>query len=343
MFCEKERSMKAPNASIALAPLVQQFFTERLIAQRNVSPRTVAAYRDAFRLLLAWFEQKLHKPPAQLALTDLDVTRIAAFLDYLETERHNTIRSRNARFAALRSFLGFAARKEPAALDTIRGVLALPMKRFERPLLGYLTREEIEALLDAPDRNTWCGQRDHVMLATLYNTGARVSELIGLEVGNVVLESSACVHLHGKGRKQRTVPLWRTTASQLRQWLRYYPRAADQPLFPNRAGGPMTRTGVTDRLKLAVVTAAKRCPALKKRHISPHTVRHATAMHLLQAGVDLTVIALWLGHEGTATTHMYVEADLAMKERALSTLKAPSIKSQRFRPTESILAFLEGL
>lgn len=335
--------MSVPHAPGSLAPLVQQFFTERLMAQRNVSPRTVAAYRDTFRLLLAWFEQKLHKSAARLALTDLDVMHIAAFLDYLETDRHNSIRSRNARFAALRSFLGFAARKEPAALGTIQGVLAMPMKRFERPLLGYLTREEVEAILDAPEGDTWCGQRDRVMLATLYNTGARVSELINLTVGNVVLEGSACVHLHGKGRKQRTVPLWRTTASLLRHWLRSKPRAAHQPLFPNRAGGSMTRTGVTDRLKLAVATAAERYPALTRGHISPHTVRHATAMHLLQSGVDLTVIALWLGHESVATTHMYVEADLAMKERALCALQAPSIKPRRFRPPEGILAFLEGL
>ena len=228
--------------------------------------------------------------------------RIAAFLDYLEIERHNAIRSRNARFAALRSFLGFAAYKEPAALGTIQAVLALPMKRFERPLLGYLTSKEVEAVLDAPDGSTWCGQRDRVMLATLYNTGARVSELISLAVGDVVLGSCAYVHLKGKGRKQRIVPLWRTTASCLRQWLRAYPRPADQPLFPNRAAGPMTRTGVTDRLQLAVAAAARRCPTLKRR-ISPRTMRHSTAMHLLQAGVDISVIALWLGHESIETTH----------------------------------------
>ena len=181
-----------------------------------------------------------------------------------------------------------------------------------------------------------------MVLATLLNTGARVSELISLTVGNVVLGSCACVHLKGKGRKQRTVPLWRTTASSLRQWLRTYPRPADRPLFPNRTGGPMTRTGVTDRLQLAVATAAQRCPTLK-RHVSPHTVRHSTAMHLLQAGVDLSVIALWLGHESITTTHIYVEADLAMKERALSAVQAPSVKPLRFRPTEDVLAFLEGL
>ena len=335
--------MSTSYTSVPLAPLVQRFFTERLVAQRNASPHTVAAYRDTFRLLLVWCEKTLGKPPETLALTDLDAHRIAAFLDYLETERHNTIRSRNARFAAIRSFLHFAARQAPEALGTIQGTLALPMKRFERPLLGYLTREEIEALLDAPEVNTWCGQRDRVMFATLYNTGARVSELIGLTVGEVVLNGSPCVHITGKGRKQRSVPLWRTTANQLRQWLRDYPREMNQRLFPNRSGGPMTRTGVTDRLQLALATAAQRCPSLAKRRISLHSVRHATAMHLLQAGVDITVIALWLGHESTATTHMYVEADLAMKERALNAMQAPSVKLQRFRPTKGILAFLEGL
>jgi integrase/recombinase XerD len=334
--------MNTPSASIKLASLVQQFFTERLIAQSHVSPRTVTAYRDTFRLLLAWFEQKLHKRPEQLALIDLNVTRIAAFLDYLEIERHNVIRPRNARFAALRSFLSFAARKEPAALGTIQAVLALPMKRFERLLLGYLTREEVEAVLDAPDGTTWCGQRDRVMLATLYNTGARVSELISLEVGNLVLGSCAYVHLKGEGRTQRTVPLWRTTASCLRQWLRTYPRPADRPLFPNRTGGPMTRTGVTDRLQLAVATAALHCPTLK-RHVSPHTV-HSTAMHLLQAGVDISVIALWLGHEGIETTHIYVEADLTMKERALSAVQAPSVKPGcAFARPRMCSPFLEGL
>jgi integrase/recombinase XerD len=335
--------MNAPYVPTLLAPLIQQFFTERLMAQRNASPCTVAAYRDTFRLLLAWFEQELHTPPMRLALTDLNATRIAAFLQYLETQRHNTTRSRNARFAALRSFLSFAARKEPIACGTIQTVLAIPMKRFERPLLGFLTREEMAAILNAANGKSWFSQRDRVMLATLYNTGARVSELIRATVGDVVLERSPCVHLHGKGRKQRTVPLWRTTANLLREWLGKYPRTGDQPLFPSRAGGPMTRTGVTDRLKLAVATAAECCPTLVKRHISPHTVRHSTAMHLLQAGVDLTVIAIWLGHESTATTHMYVEADLAMKERALNLLQVPPMRGKRYRPTKDILAFLEGL
>jgi integrase/recombinase XerD len=325
------------------ASLLQRFFTERLIQQKNASPRTVSSYRDTFRLFLQFAQQRLRKPSTRIELTDLTTSVVSAFLDHLEVDRHNTIRSRNARFAALRSFLQYAGLIVPTALGTIRGVMAMPMKRFERRLVGYLTREEVEALLNAPDAATWCGRRDRVMLATLYNTGARVSELIGMKVGDIVLDRSSSICIHGKGRKERTVPLWRTTAKQIRLWLRQNQFARDRPLFPNRTGGLMTRTGVTDRLKLAAATAARQCPQLKKRQISPHIVRHATAMHMLQSGVDITVIALWLGHESPATTHMYVEADLAMKERAIKTLQAPSIKPHRFQPTDQLLAFLEGL
>jgi len=325
------------------ASLLRRFFTERLIQQKNASPGTVSSYRDTFRLFLQFAQRRLHKPPTRIELADLDPSLVSAFLDHLEVDRHNTIRSRNARFAALRSFLQYAGLMAPTALGTIRIVLAMPLKRSERRLVGYLSREEIEALLNAANPATWCGRRDRVMLATLYNTGARVSELIGMTVGDVVLDRSSSVRIHGKGRKERTVPLWRTTARQIRVWLRQNPCARDRPLFPNRTGGPMTRTGVTDRLKLAVATAATRCPQLRKRHISPHIVRHATAMNMLQSGVDITVIALWLGHESPATTHMYIEADLAMKEQALKTLQAPRVKTSRFRPTDKVLAFLEGL
>ena len=335
--------MSAKLAEPNFATLLQRFFTERLIHQKNASPRTVSSYRDTFRLFLQFAQRRLRKPPTKIELTDIDTSLVSAFLDHLEVDRHNTIRSRNARFAALRSFLQYAGLMAPTALGTIRGVMAMPMKRFERRLVGYLSREEIKALLNAPDLATWFGQRDRVMLATLYNTGARVSELISMTVGDVVLDRSSSIRIHGKGRKERSVPLWRTTANQIRLWLRQNQGARDRPLFPNRTGGPMTRTGVTDRLKLAAVTAATRCPQLKQRHISPHIVRHATAMNMLQSGVDITVIALWLGHESTATTHMYVEADLAMKERALKTLQAPSVKASRFRPEDRLLAFLEGL
>jgi site-specific recombinase XerD len=325
------------------ASLLQRFFTERLIQQKNASPKTVSSYRDTFRLFLQFAQRRLRKPCTRIELTDLDTSLVSAFLDHLEADRHNTIRSRNTRFAALRSFFKYAGLMAPTALGTIRGVMAMPMKRFERRLVGYFSREEVEALLNAPNPATWCGQRDRVLLATLYNTGARVSELICMRVGDVVLDRGPSVCIHGKGRKERTVPLWPRTAKQIRFWLRQNPLPRDRPLFPNRTGGPMTRTGVTDRLKLAATTAARRCPQLKKRPISPHVVRHSTAMHMLQSGVDITVIALWLGHESPATTHMYVEADLNMKERALKTLQAPSVKTRRFQPTDQLLAFLEGL
>ena len=335
--------MNTANAEPNFASLLQKFFTERMIQQKNASPKTISSYRDTFRLFLQFAQRRLRKPPAEIELTDLNTSLVSSFLDHLEIDRHNTIRSRNARFAALRSFLNFAGFKAPAALGTIGAVLAIPMKRFERRLVGYLSREEIEALLNAPDPGTWCGQRDRVMLAVLYNTGARVSELIGMTVGDVVLDRSSSIRIHGKGRKERTVPLWRTTATQIRLWLRQNQRPPDHALFPNRTGGPMTRTGVADRLKLAVATAATGCPELRKRRISPHIVRHATAMHMLQSGVDITVIALWLGHSSPATTHTYVEAELAMKERALKALQPPTVKKSRFRATDSVLAFLEGL
>jgi len=335
--------MSAKCTESNFASLLQRFFTERLTRQKNASPRTISSYRDTFRLFLKFAQRRLHKPPTRIELTDLDTSLVSAFLDHLEVDRQNTIRSRNARFAALRSFLQYAGLMDPTALGTIRGVLAIPMKRFERPLVGYLAREEVEALLNAPDPATWCGQRDRVMLATLYNTGARVSELIAMRVGDAVLDRSSSICIHGKGRKERTVPLWPTTVRQIRLWLRQNQFARDRPLFPNRTGGPMTRMGVTDRLKLAATAAARRCPQLKKRHISPHIVRHATAMHMLQSGVDITVIALWLGHESPATTHMYVEADLAMKKRAIKSLQTPKIKTRRFQPTDQLLAFLEGL
>jgi integrase/recombinase XerD len=223
-------------------------------------------------------------------------------------------------------------------------VLAIPMKRFERPLVGFFSREQIQAILDAPDPNTWSGRRDRVIFSTLYNTGARVSELIHLRIGDVSLEASPAAHILGKGRKERHVPLWSSTAKQIKRWLKEKKsREDDQPLFPNRTNGWLTRTSVAERLQLAVQKAATKYPELSRRSISPHLFRHSLAMHLLQAGVDITVIALWLGHESTATTHIYVEADLAMKERALQSLQAPQSRSLRYRPRDSVLEFLQRL
>jgi len=335
--------MKTSRPDANFARLLQEFFLERLINQRNASPQTVAAYRDSFRLLLQFAHSHFGKTPEHLALTDLDASVVLAFLNHLENERQNTIRSRNARFAAIRSFLHFAALKEPTALPVIQRVLAIPMKRFDKPLLGFLSHAEMQAILDAPDGRTWCGQRDRLMFATLYNTGARVSEITGLCAADIVLEGSASVRLHGKGRKDRSVPIWRTTASQIRHWLPRIDSRPDRPLFPSISGTRLTRPAVTARLHLAVQRAAAGCPPLTERHVSPHTIRHSTAMRMLQAGVDITLIALWLGHENPATTHMYVEADLAMKERALKAVQPPHLKQTRYRPTDRVLQFLQTL
>ncbi len=336
--------MKAvPAQTSRFGALLQEFFLERLIQQKHASGCTVAAYRDSFRLLLAFAARRLHKQPADLQLTDLSPTLILAFLQHLEKERHNSIRSRNARFVAIRSFMQYVAYKEPSAVALAQSVLAIPMKRFERRLVGFLPNEQVEAILAAPDKNRRAGQRDRVMLTTLYNTGARVSELIGMRVGDVSFEGVPAVRIHGKGRKERQVPLWRSTATQIRRWLRAYPREVHQPLFPSRTGAKLTRVGVTDRLHLAVRSAARRFPGLAHRRVSPHLLRHSLAMSLLQSGVDITVIALWLGHESSATTHMYVEADLAMKERALKSLQIPKSKQVRYRPTDRVLEFLQAL
>jgi site-specific recombinase XerD len=323
--------------------LLQQFFVERLMQQLQASPCTVAAYRDTFRLLLAFVHREIGKQPSDLVLGDLSAALVLDFLKYLEVERHNCARTRNARFAAIRSFMEYIAFQEPSALAIAQTVLAIPMKRFEQPLIGFLSREHIEAILAAPDQNTWAGQRDRVMFATLYNTGARVSELIGMQIGDLILDPSASVRIRGKGRKERSVPLWHDTAAQLRRWLRECPRAPEQPLFPSRSGGPLTRIGLTERLKLAAKRASRQFPELGKRRIFPHLIRHSIAMHMLQAGVDITVIALWLGHESPATTHRYVEADLAMKERALRSLQAPSCAPLRYQPQDTVLKFLQSL
>lgn len=328
----------------SFAALVQAYFGEYLTQQRALSPQTIAAYRDGFVLFLEFAEERLGKAPVAMALADVTPELIMAFLDHLERQRHNSVRSRNARLAALRSFLKFAGHRDVASLQVIERALGVPVKRFERPMFGYLTREEVLAVIGGPG-DSWLSQRDHALFLLMYNTGARVSEIIGVKVGDVVLDASAaCVHLYGKGRKQRSVPLWHTTVKALRAWLRANSElTAEAPLLPNRNGREMTRANVTLRLALAVQHATETQPALAKRKVSPHTIRHTTAMHLLQAGVDISVIALWLGHESPVTTHHYVEADLAMKERALARLHEPSSKILRYRAPDSLLNFLRTL
>jgi integrase/recombinase XerD len=331
------------SSQIGFPQLVQDFFLRRLITQRGASARTVEAYRDAFELLLGFAEQRTGKPPSALSLADLDAPLVLDFLDHLETERGNTARTRNARLAAIHSFMRYAAVRDPASLPVTARVLAIPAKRFDRPVLGYLSREQVAAILAAPDRGTWSGRRDAVLLAVAYNTGARVSELTALRVRDVLLDRQTAVHLHGKGRKQRVIPLWKSTAAQLRAWLDEISPAPDAPAFPNRAGTLLTRSGIRDRLGRAVAEAEQHCPSLRGQHIAPHTLRHSTAMHLLQSGTDLAVIALWLGHSSPAVTHQYLEADLAAKEAVLRRLTGPSPLPARFQPGDRLLAFLEGL
>lgn len=327
----------------SFASLVQQFFTEYLVAQRAVSPRTVACYRDALMLFLDFANQRLKKTATSLKLNDIQPDLILAFLDHLEHDRHNAVRSRNLRLTALRAFLKFAGRRDVASLHVIEQALAVPMKRFERPMLGFLTREEMLAVLGQPGE-TWTSQRDHLLVAMLYNTGARVSEIIGVRVTDIVLDGGACVHLHGKGRKQRSVPLWHTTVAEVRAWLRLNPALRGQaPLLPNREGQAMSRSNVVQRLALAVARAANQAPSIVKKRISPHIIRHTTAMHLLQSGVPFNVIALWLGHASTTTTHRYVEADLAMKENALARLEAPDTTIRRFKAPDLLMRFLQTL
>ncbi len=332
------------DANPSFPTLLQHFFVDYLRQQRAVSSNTVAAYRDTFKLLLAFAEKEIRKTPTELALSDLDAMLILAFLDHLERERKNAVRSRNARLSAIRSFLKYAAHEDLTALAVIERSLAVPQKRHDRAVLGFLSRPEMEAIIAAPDSTTWAGRRDQALFTLLYNTGARVSEAINLKVADVVLDVSPVAHLHGKGRKRRSVPLWKATAATLRLWLRHLPGAGTQGyLFPSSAGRRLSRSSVTQRLAQAAAQAACKLPVLANRAISPHTIRHTTAMHLMQSGVDITVIALWLGHEHPSTTHIYMEADLAMKEQALSRLQPIVTAPTRYRPPDQLMAFLQSL
>ena len=327
----------------SFAALAQAFFTEHLIHQRAMSPRTVATYRDAFVLFLDFAMQQLQKQSTDIQLAQITPKLILGFLDHLEQDRGNAVRSRNARLAVLRAFLKFAAHRDVGSLHIVEQALGVPMKRFERPILGFLSLEEMLAIIGKAGPG-WTSQRDHLLLTMLYNTGARVSEIINVRLSDVVLNGVACVHLHGKGRKQRTIPLWHSTAKAIRAWLRLNPELGSaSALLPNREGQPMTRSNVTQRLDLAVKTASFVHPSLANRHVSPHMVRHTTAMHLLQSGEGISAIALWLGHESPTTTHQYVEADLAMKERALAKLQEPDVAIRRYRAPDSLMEFLKTL
>jgi len=322
---------------------LEAFFTDRLIRQRRASPHTLGGYRDTFRLLLGFARQRLKKEPSRLAIADLDAPLIGAFLDHLEQARGNSARSRNVRLAAIHSFFRYLALQEPAHSALIQRVLAMPSKRYDRRPIGFLTRPEMEALLAAPDRSRWSGQRDHALLLVALQTGLRVSELMALRCQDIVLGTGAHVRCHGKGRKERCTPLRKDAVAVLRSWLRNRAGAPFAPAFPNARGGALSRDGVAYLVAKHLAIARTRCPALQGRRVSPHVLRHSTAMDLLLRGIDRSVIALWLGHESVETTQMYLDANLELKEKVLAKTTPFDVRPGRYRPDDRLLAFLKSL
>jgi integrase/recombinase XerD len=326
-----------------LAPTLQAFFTDRLIGQKRASAHTIAAYRDTIRLLLAFAAQHTGKPPSNLDIDDLGAPLIGAFLDHLEHERGNTIRTRNARLAAIRSLFRYAALRHPEHAATIQRVLAIPSKRHDQALVTFLTDHELDALRDAPDQSTWIGRRDHALILLAAQTGLRASELIDLTCGDLRLGVGAHVSCIGKGRKQRITPLTTQTMAVMRAWTRERDGHSHDPLFATSTGRKLSRDALERRLAKHAATAAAACSSLTAKKITPHVLRHTAAMRLLHAGVDTTVIALWLGHEQIQTTQIYLHADLAIKQKALDRTTPPSVKPGRYQPNDRILAFLDAL
>lgn len=327
-----------------LAPTLQAFFTDRLIRQRQASPHTIAAYRDTFKLLLAFTADWAGIVPSRLRIEDLDAPLIGAFLNHLEAERGNSVRTRNARLAAIHSLFRYAALHHPDHAASIQRVLAIPPKRFDRGIVTYLTDPEIDALLDAPDQRSWTGRRDRTMLAVAVQTGLRASELTGLTIDDAHLgRPGAHLSCHGKGRKQRITPLTSSTVTMLHAWLAECAGLAADPVFPTRRGHRLSRDALQRCVAKHARTAAQSCPTLIGKKVSPHVLRHSTAMRLLRAGVDTTVIALWLGHESVATTQIYVHADLALKERALARTTPITATPGRYQPADTIIDFLNSL
>jgi integrase/recombinase XerD len=326
-----------------LAPTLQAFFTDRLTRQRDASPNTIAAYRDALKLLIAFVVDQTGKQPSQLDIADLDAEQISAFLDHLQHERGNSATTRNARLAAIRSLFRFAALRHPEHAADIEQVLAIPSRRTDRPLISYLTDPEIDALLAAPDPTTWTGRRDRTLLVVAIQTGLRASELVTLRRCDVHLNTGAYVACRGKGRKDRTTPLTTTTVTTLTIWLEEHTTTPEEPLFPSRRGTPLSRDGLERRLAIYSARAEVGCPSLATKKITAHVLRHTTAMRLLHAGVDTSVIALWLGHENVETTQVYIHADMALKEKAIDRTTPPNGSPGRFRPSDTVMNFLDGL
>ena len=326
-----------------LAPALEAFFTDRLLCQQRVSPNTIASYRDTFRLLLTFAQQQTGRSPARLEFTQLDAAMIAAFLKHLETDRGNSPRTRNVRLGAIHGFFNYCALRHPEHAALIARVLAIPAKRHEKRIVTFLTPEETKALLDSPDRSTWTGRRDHALLLCAVQTGLRVSELIGLANADVQLATGPHLRTLGKGRKERVAPLTSQTVAVLKTWTRERGGLPADPLFPTRTGRQLSRDAIERRLAKHVNSAQHRCPTLSTKRVSMHVLRHTAAMMLLTAGVDTSTIALWLGHEQERTAHIYLHADLAIKQRALDRVTPPNGRPGRYRPPDRLLAFLQDL
>jgi site-specific recombinase XerD len=331
------------TTSTSFAALLQRFFTQRLMQQRQASPHTIRSYRDTFRQFLKFVQLRLRKPPSRLTFEEIDTPLIVAFLDYLEKEQRVSVRSRNLRLTAIHSFFRYAAFEAPAHGAQIQRVLAIPSKRFTRTLVEFLTRPEVDALLAAPESRTWSGRRDHAFILVAVQTGLRLSEMTGLKRKDLILGTGAHLRITGKGRKERCIPLAKSTRTVLTSWLREPPRGDGDVLFPSARGERLSVHGVQYLLNKHRVTASKLCPSLKDKRITVHRLRHTMAMDLLQAGVDRAVIALWLGHESVETTQIYLEATVAMKEQALAKAKPPLGKPGRYRPGDRLLGFLNSL
>jgi integrase/recombinase XerD len=331
------------NTDTRFPTLLAAFFTDRLMLQRNASPHTIASYRDTFRLLLHYAQGHLKKPPSSLAMEDLDTPFIGAFLDHLEKERHNSARSRNVRLAAIHSFFRYVMWHEPQHAALAQRVLAMPSKRYTRHPVTYLTPPEVDALLKAPDPNTWAGRRDRTLLLVAVQSGLRASELIGLRCEDILLGTGAHVRCDGKGRKQRCTPLRKDTVRALHNWLRERQGQSTDPLFPSARGKALSLDGLAYLLAKHLITARQRCPSLRTKRVTMHALRHTAAMMLLQHGVDRAVIALYLGHESVETTYIYLHADLQLKEKALAKTTPGTRPSTRYRPDDEVLTFLRNL
>ena len=331
------------TTATSLAPLLERFFTQRLMLQREASPHTISSYRDTFRQFLIFAQQRLHQRPSCLSIEQIDAPLIVAFLDELEKQRGLTVRSRNLRLTAIHSFFRYAAFELPEHSAQIQRVLAIPSKRFTRTLVSFLTRPEIDALLAVPDRSTWSGRRDHAFILTAVQTGLRLSEMTGLKREDLILGAGAHVRVIGKGRKERCIPLAKSTRTVLKAWLREPQRGDEGVLFPSARGKRLSVHGVQYLLNKHRMTASNVCPSLKQKRVTVHRLRHTMAMDLLQAGVDRSVIALWLGHESVETTQIYLEATLAMKEQALAKTVPPQGKPGRYQPGDRLLSFLNSL